>query len=414
MKRVAIDLRPLQIGHQNRGIGAYLLNLLERLPDDPSVTYLFVRYSTSNPLEDFKIQINAKHKDVVLQRHTFNKRPDKLFLFAYANLFSHYGPLRRHRPQVFFQADYLLGAPRFPGCKIVTVSHDLIPYKFRQIYLPHWTKYLGFHQFKLKSRLRLILRAWYYEMKYAQGVKLLKRSSAIISVSDSTKSDLLNLLGFKDRGIKVIHSAASFREGNEEDIIRPEIKKQVEGLRAPYVCYVGGTDRRRQVDELVYAFNLYNARIAPLSLVLCGNEFEENSKEINPLVKSAIEDSSYKSNILSLGRISEAEKKFVLTHASAFVYPTLYEGFGLPLLEALACGTRIISYKNSSIPEIAGDLPIYTEATGGYAIFETLVKHIATPVDAKYRDKAMKRAKTFDWDVAARRTWDTVLQKVSE
>jgi hypothetical protein len=124
--RVAIDLRPLQIGHQNRGIGAYLLNLLQRLPDDPEITYLFLRYDTSEPIKDFNIPVKAGYKDIVLTKRSFNKRPDKLLRYAYDGLLPTYGSLRRYRPNVFFQADYLLGAPRMPGCKLVTVSHDLI------------------------------------------------------------------------------------------------------------------------------------------------------------------------------------------------------------------------------------------------------------------------------------------------
>ena len=409
--RVAIDLRPLQIGHQNRGIGAYLLNLLERLPSENNVSYIFLRYGTSDPLKDFDLHIQAPYKEVVMRKRAFSKHPIKLLQYGANGLLPSYGALKKHRPNVFFQADYLLGAPHIFGCKLVTVSHDLIPLKFRQMYLPHWTKFIGFHQFKVKARVRLVLRAWFYEMKYRRGISLLRRSNSVVSVSESTKKDLVELLGIHEDHIQVIHSAASFRDESSNDTeVRAEIKHAIDSIDDPFLTYIGGTDRRRQVDELVHAFNLYNARDGRISLVLCGNEFEAGSTEINPKVKEAIENSSYSMNIHALGKVTEAEKQYVLEKTTAFVYPTLYEGFGLPLLEAMACGAPILSYKNSSIPEIAGNLPIYTDGVGGFLIYLALRKLLSAQKSdlEKTRNQSIKKAADFNWKTCAERTWSLV------
>lgn len=409
--KVAIDLRPLQIGHQHRGIGAYLLNLLERLPENDSHSYVFLRYNTSEPLKDFEIDVPGKFEEVVLKKHSFSKHPVRLIQYGVANLLPVYNRLLQHQPDVFFQSDYLLGGPRSSHCRVITVAHDLIPYRFRQIYLPPWRKFYSFRQFKLKSRLRLMLRAWYYEQKYKHGVALLHRSDTIISVSESTADDLTELLQLPRQKIKVIYSAASFRDNSAEDSIRPEVKEAVDNIKQPFIAYVGGTDMRRQIDELVFAFNLYNARVSALALVLCGNEFEIGSTEINPAADKAIKESSYADNIYRLGRITEAEKKYILTKASAFVYPTLYEGFGLPILEAMQCATPVISYKNSAIPEIAGDNALYTDGTGGYAIFlaiQELLNNIST-----WRQLALvgqKHAEKFNWEKSAQETWGLVCQ----
>lgn len=406
--KIAIDLRPLQIGHQNRGIGAYLINLLQRLPDNPNIEYIFVRYSNSQPLADFHINVPDKHREVVLTRHKFSKHPIAILKYGYYNLLPNYRALRRHRPDVFVQPDYLLGAPRLYKCRVVTICYDLIPPKFKQIYLPRWTKYLGFSQFKLRSRIRLAGRAWFYQKKYDHGCRLLRRSDAIVSISQHTKKDIMELLGIDSGQIHVVYPAASFRNDTTEQLVDKDIK-ELSKLKEPYITYIGGTDQRRQIHELIFAFNLYNARHNELHLVLCGNEFEKNSTEINPLTKQAIEASSYRPNIHTFGRITEAEKKFVLEHTAAFVYPTLYEGFGLPVIEAMACGTPVISYRNSSLPEIAGDFPLYTDSDNGYAIYCCLRTMLnRKPLSSSERQAAINHAQRFNWENCARGTWAVI------
>ena len=107
-----------------------------------------------------------------------------------------------------------------------------------------------------------------------------------------------------------------------------------------------------------------------------------------------------------LGRISEAEKRYILGHANAFVYPTLYEGFGLPILEAMEAGCPVITYKNSSIPEIADDAAMYTDTYGGYPIYLTLCKLLGDEqLTEKLRKKGRAQAKKFDWDKSVQQIW---------
>jgi glycosyltransferase involved in cell wall biosynthesis len=411
--KVAIDLRPLQIGHQNRGIGAYLLNILSRLPEDSDTTYIFLRYNYSDPIKNFNIKVSANYKEVVLNKHSFSKNPIKLIPYVITGLFPSYGKLRRHRPSVFFQVDYLLGTPRIWGCRVVTVSHDLIPFRFKQLYLPSWRKYIHHRQLRLRSRFRLVMRSLFYSVKYRKGVGTLRRSDEILAVSQSTKNDLVELIGINPNKVSVIYSAASFRNNAEDDlVVRPEIKNIIESISGNFITYVGGTDLRRQITELVQAFNLYNARIGNLSLVLCGNEFEIDSKEINHHVKKSIKYSSYKHNIYRMGRVSEAEKQYILSKARAFVYPTLYEGFGLPVLEALACGTEVLTYRNSSLEEIAGKYAVFTSGDGSYSIYKSLTKLLEKPAQPKsWKDSAIKYANSYSWEKCANETWSHVLNR---
>lgn len=404
--KIAIDLRPLQIGHQNRGIGAYLLNLLQQLPDNEDVSFVFVRYNTSSPIYDFDLEIPGGFEEVVLKKYSFSKKPLQLFRYATASLFPTFSKLRRHHPDVFFQVDYLLGTPKIHGCRTVVVAHDLIPFHFKQIYLPSWKKYYGFRQFKLKSRVRLMLRAWFYEQKYKKAVRVLKRASRIISVSKNTKDDLITLLGIRSNAIQVVYSAPSFREDAKNRVISTTFKKTIDALDGNYVCYIGGTDLRRQIDELVYVFNLYNARVGELNLVLAGNEFKEGSTEINPNVKQAIEKSSYKDHLYTFGKITEAEKKYLLGHARAFVFPTLYEGFGLPMLEAMQVGTPVIAYRNSSLIELGEGSVLFTETMDGQSLYEAIQRLIPDrPLRESLSKHGKEQSSEFDWSQTSLRIW---------
>ena len=412
--KIAIDLRPLQIGHQNRGIGAHLLNLLQNLQGGENISYIFLRYDYSEPLTEFNVQVPGNFEEVLFKKYVFSKNPIGLAKYALGNLIPKYGNVLRLRPDVFLQLDYLLGGPSNRSCKTVVVAHDLIPFRFKQIYLPSWKKYYMFRQFKFKSRVRLALRAWYYERKYKNGANFLRKADHIISVSENTKKDLVEILSVNPDKIEVVYSAPSFRQDKGNLVVKDSLKSVVDSLNKNYICYIGGTDLRRQIDELVFAFNLYNSRNDSLNLVLCGNEFEKGSTEINPKMKYAIETSSYKNSIFTFGKITEAEKQYILSHTKAFVFPTLYEGFGLPVLEAMRSGAPVLSYKNSSVLEIAKDSIDYS-GEGGYNIYLSLCELLEKPTGAKNNklQKAKRVSENFDWVKTAERTWQIVRKEAA-
>ncbi len=408
--KIAFDLRPLQIGHQNRGIGAYILNILERMPKNDGLTYIFLRYDSSNPIDKYNLGGELNYIDVVIKKRSFSKNPIKLLLYVYSNLVPAFNKLKRHKPDVFVQCDYLLGAPKNLRTKIITISYDLIPYVLRGYYLPSWRKYVGFRHLRIRSRVRLILHAWFYEQKYRNGIRLLKRSKRVISISKSTTSDLVRLGRVPENKISTIYPAASFRKNKQDVIIRDEIKELVKNLKGPTILYVGATDRRRQVKELIFAYNLYNAREGAINLLLGGKEFSTDSKSLDPKVKQEILSSSYSDTIHMLGKITEAEKKYLLENSSVFVYPTLYEGFGLPVLEAMEAGCPVITYRNSSLPEIADGAVLFTEEYGGYEIYISLCRILQ---DDKLASRLVKegkaKAKLFNWENSANQFWEEIM-----
>lgn len=411
MKRVALDLRPLQIGHENRGIGNYLVNILEYFPTD-SVEYVFVRYSKSDPLKDLGLAIkDAKYQEIILTERKFGKSFGEIVNFVIGLFDPVFLKVLMKRPGVYIQPDYLFGLPHAFWIKKVVVSYDLIPLIFKSMYTPSWRRFYRQKQCRYRSRVKRSLRAYYYARKYKNGLKTLRRANKVISISKTTTNDLVRIARVKPKRIKTIYLAPSFSKA----ITHPDRLKsmdEIEKISKKYLLFIGGTDARREAHEIVYAHNLLNAAGYDLHLVFAGNEFVPDSTELNTLTKKAIETSSYKDKIHMLGRIDENEKCIVLENAFAFVYPTLYEGFGLPLLEAMQCKTPVITYPNPATKEIAGKAAMYTDVNDGNGIY----KCVTTLLDneklvEKLVSSGTKHVKQFSWDDAGHQTADYIFKK---
>jgi len=409
--KIAIDLRALQSGHQNRGIGSYLLNILHYFPNEDT-TYIFLRYDSSNPITDYAIGEGRNYTEVVYKKREFSRNPKQLLLFAASLLSPKYLKLMKHHPDVFFQPDYLLGIPRSPRIKKVVVAYDLIPLLFRNMYLPSWKKPWHLKQIRFRGRLKLSVRAFYYEKKYKNGLRCLRRANQVISISNTTTNDLIAYAHIPKSKINTIYLAPSFIKNHHiSDSV--DIKKLVHDISGKYLVFIGGTDARRKADELVYAFNLLNARGHNIHLVFAGNEFVEDSKELSAKTKKAIETSSYKDKIYLLGKISDNDKDLILSNALAFVYPTLYEGFGLPLLESMAAGCPVITFKNSATIEIAGDAALFAETDDSFGLYSAILKLMDNPQETKQRvPMGIEHAKQFSWDVSGQETVKLVFKDV--
>jgi glycosyltransferase involved in cell wall biosynthesis len=405
--RIAIDLRPLQIGHEFRGIGAYLSNILQYFPlDNDEHTFIFVRYHDSNPLDELNLNV-LDYKEVVINKPADIRGYRKIFLLLKKKLWRQFGDLSKHRPDVYFQPDFLLGLPRSRGMKKYVVMYDLIPLVLRNTYLPSWKRMLVQPGLGKRRRIRFVGGAWLRERGYKAGLRNVKRADGIFSISQATADDLHRLLRISKHKIIITPLAASL--SSQE----PRKPKLLNEQRNPFLLYIGGTDQRRRLVDLVCAFNLLNGRGYRLDLVFAGRDFSgpiETMLVDNIETRQAIIDSSYKSQIHLLGYISQAEKSWLLNNAFAFIYPTLYEGFGLPVLEAMAEGCPAISYNNSSLPEIADAAAILLNTPGSVE----MCKATADLYDHKVkRDHLIalgkNQAKTFSWQRCADETFKTLV-----
>ena len=170
-----------------------------------------------------------------------------------------------------------------------------------------------------------------------------------------------------------------------------------------YLLYVGTLEPRKNLKRLLQAYHLFrDSHSECVPMVLAGA-----NGWLNHSLFDEIDRSPWKSEIKILGYIPKAELPALYAGAIAFVYPSIYEGFGLPPLEAISCGTAVITSNNSSLPEVVGDAALLIEPEASDDIASAMLK-IVTDVSLRgtLRQRGLERAKIFDWRITAERTLD--------
>jgi len=241
---------------------------------------------------------------------------------------------------------------------------------------------------------------WGNRFLHRERFKRLDRADAILTNSEYTKKDIAERLGIKPEKIFVTHLGAdeSFRPLSSQAI--GPILAQYQ-LSKPYILFVGTLEPRKNLETLIVAFNGLKAkRGIPHTLVLAG----QKGWRYRPLLE-AIERSPYHSQIKLLDYLPDQELPALMNGADIFVYPSFYEGFGLPVLEAMQCGTPVVTSNVSSLSEVGGDACLYVDPHSVNDLTERIFQVIH---DAEFRKtlsrKGIERAKLFSWDKCARET----------
>lgn len=389
-KTICFDLRSLQIGHESRGIGMHIKSILTHLKDTKN-HYIFYTFDKNNPIKDLGIDTSVNYEIITTPtiKTSSITRADILHILK---LRMHRFPeLKTNKPDVFVQFDSSLSAPRWRKTKRIVIAYDLIPLIQQKDYLPTarqaWQYSVGFGK---KHRLKLVLRAAYYRWRYRSNVKLYKKSNKLIAISKSTRNSFIDLLGIHPDKITAIPLAPIV------DLPDPA-KQKLPQPEKPFLFYVGGTDSRKSVEDIIRAYNIARGRGLDIGLVLAGNEFKTVDNIPNPAIRSAITSSPYKDDISLAGFITDAEKSAYYSAALAFIFCTRYEGFGLPVIEAMSASCPVISYSNSSIPEVAGDAAILVES-GDY---QDIAQQIINLDDKKRKtmiEKGLDQSAKFSWE----------------
>lgn len=392
MKTFCFDLRALQIGHENRGIGMYIKSILENMPKDNN-RYLFYAFDKSDPIKELGINF---HNDYELIQTTTVKTaigsPNDI-IHLLRLVYHQFSPLRSHTFDVFVQFDFMLGLPKWRRIKKVVVAYDLIPLIKKNEYIPT-IKFAWQHTVGKKAKLRAMLRAAYYHLRYNFHYKVFKKADQLISISQATAQSFTGLLGISQNKISVVPLAPVLSNHVIDQSIAKKIGK-------PYLFYIGGTDSRKNIKDIIAAFNVARGRGANLDLVLAGNEFAKLEHLPNIEGRNAILASPYKEDIHLVGFVSDEQKMGLYKTAYAFIFCSTFEGFGLPIIEAMSMSCPVIAYNNSSIPEAAGSAALLVE-TGDYV---AMARCIVSLEDAVLRKKltsaGLTQAKKFSWEHSA-------------
>jgi len=225
------------------------------------------------------------------------------------------------------------------------------------------------------------------------------RSDRVIAVSESTKRDILKIVRTDEKKVCVIHHGvdAQFQPITDEEKLARIREKY--GLRRKFILFVGVIEPRKNLETLVDAY-LADSLSGEFDLVLAGNLGWGYSTLMQKIANARAEDC-----IRMPGYIADGDLAALYSSATAFVYPSLYEGFGLPVLEAMACGIPVITSSFSSLPEIAGDAAILVDPHDRSALASALRKVLK---DDRLRQDLSRRGRQqsqlFSWEQTARKT----------
>ena len=241
-----------------------------------------------------------------------------------------------------------------------------------------------------------------------------EKSDKIITVSESSKRDILKFYpDIQKEKIRVIHHGFDGEIYKQErDFEKGEKIKNKFGIGGKYILYLGALQPRKNLKVLIEAFEKIKKselssghperypELSSVKLVLAGEKawlWEDIFKKIN--------ESEYKSDIITPGRIKFEDLGHLMRGAEIFCFPSLYEGFGIPILEAMAARVPVICANNSSLPEAAGDAALYFDGKNSNELAEK-IKSILDNNDLKNSliAKGVEQIKKFSWEKCARET----------
>ncbi len=281
---------------------------------------------------------------------------------------------RLGHPDLFLSTVYV--TPVLRRAATVLLAYDLIPMRFPQFYE--------------RDRRRLAPRM----------ARSLERADAILAISECTKKDLVDLMGADPRRVHVVYPGADDRFRPPDDQVASARVLARYGVTRPYVLYVGSLGPHKNVETLVRVFRrLRQSRRLEHQLVLCGD-----TRWGRDVVEAA-------SDLVAAGAcvmpefIRPEDVPCFYQQAEAFAFLSLYEGFGLPPLEAMACGAPVVSSNAGSLPEVVGDAGLLVPPTDEEAIGEALYRALTdSMLRQELRTKGFRRAAQFSWPESARRT----------
>ncbi len=360
MQRIGLDLRVL-CSRNYSGIPRYAYNLARELTQYESEEYLFISELKGNEFPEEKriyLDLPNSNSELANKLLSYTGYKEKIDL-----LFSPYFPIPKRRT--------------FKG---VLVIHDLIPLRFPDFYTTRGT----FDFFDKGIRKAAI------------------DADHVIADSYATKADIIDFFGIAESKISVVHLAAftnDFSLDKSEEKKMNVLKKY--GIKHPYFLSVCTIEPRKNLSRVLKAYEMMRSKsLEAMSLVLVGGLGWKYQDLLNEIATNRFRD-----DIIMTGFVSDEELGFLYGNAQAFVYASIYEGFGLPVLEAMSLGAPVITANSSSLPEVAGDAAIYCDPLEIESIASAMEQMItSTDTQKHYIQAGLERSSLFSWKRTAEET----------
>lgn len=291
--------------------------------------------------------------------------------------------LKKIKPDLFISPDAITSLTT--KTKMLTVMHD-IGFAHRPQDLPKsW--------------------AWFYN-KYSK--QFAEKSTRIATVSEYSKNDISTTYGIAHEKIDVVYNGLknAFLQSN-----RTMANVKAAPIQQPYFFYIGSLHPRKNILNLLRGFEMFKTKNNTDTKLVIGGDFLFKS----PTIESVLKNCTSKDDIVFTGRLSDTDLINYLSHALALTYIPFFEGFGIPLLEAMACETPILTSNLTALPEIAKDAAYYVNPHSVHEIAAGMGK---IALDVALREnitaKGRERLKDFSWDKSAALLWESIQKTIAQ
>jgi glycosyltransferase involved in cell wall biosynthesis len=279
---------------------------------------------------------------------------------------------------------HLMSTPQYLPCSYVVTVHDLLDYMYRT---------------GNGSSLRRMLH-------FQLTRRVLRRAVRIFAVSNFTKNDVQRLFGIPAEKIHVVYNAIDdrFRQGHASAEDREFIAERYQ-VNYPFLLYAGRISPHKNVVRLIEAFSALRAelqkegRLQDLKLIIIGDDLSGHPDLRRTVIRSGVQN-----DVRFLGFVPVDVLRIFYDAAKLFVFPSLYEGFGLPPLEAMAHGTPVVTSNTSSLPEVVGNAAVLVNPENVFEMMRALHRVLLDqPLREQLKQRGYEQAARYSWDVSVRR-----------
>lgn len=372
--RVGINARYLQ--RQMTGIEKYTYELIKNVAlNDPNTDY-YIFFMKNIPVPDMDFPGNVKK---INSRFSGKRVSIKLFWELVYLFFE----IKKYKLDVFHGPAFFVPLLKPKRCKFITTVHDLAFLTSPKT-------------FTFSTRL-------YFFLLFKVSLKLCDK---IIAVSNVTKKDMIEHYSIHEEKVLVIHSGISafYKPTSSEERKKKVLLKY--NILEKYILFVGALSPRKNVVSILKAYKTYNTYLQKqqkkesITLVLVGKK-----AWLYDDIFSFIFENKMGKSVLFLDYVPENDLVVLYSNAELFLFPSLYEGFGFPVLEAMACGTPVITSNVSSLPEVAGNAAILVDPKNVEEITEAMIKITHNPkLKEEFIKKGKEQVKKFTWKESAQKT----------
>ncbi len=375
---MGIDIRPIR----DFGVGTYIRNVVRTLGQLDQSNKYFLIGGRDRVREIGKLPSNFRIVPFSLEENS-----PRSYL-GFAQVLRHYACDLVHIPHLYWTPLYL-------PCPYVLTVHDLLDFMYRA------------HN---GSGMR---RAVHRYLTH----RILGHAARILAVSQFTKMDLQRLFNISESKIDVVYNAIDerFRVGHATDADRQMIEGRYQ-CNYPFVLYAGRISPHKNVVRIIEAFSALKAELdkeakfPDLKLIIIGDEVSRHPDLRRTVIKSGVQN-----DVRFLGFVPIDVLRIFYDVAKVFVFPSLYEGFGLPPLEAMAHGTPVVTSNTSSLPEVVGNAAVLVNPENVFEIMRALHKVLVDqPLREKLKLRGYEQVQRFSWEASVRRILNVYRQVAGE